>query len=432
MYIVYLKQAIQLLKQNRFFSAIYILGTALAITMVMVIAIIYYLRTGDIAPESNRSRMMIVKYGEIRKKVSQGGGSSRLSYPTIKECFYPMQVPEVVSAVVPVGIQNEIVMKPGSKETYSCLVMGTDANFWKIFTFHFLNGSPYTKEEFTSGIHKAVICKSLARRLFNSIDVTGKTFTLNFVEYRIAGVVEDVPSIAKYSYAEIWIPFTNRPNLVKGDEWCEGILASMYVYILAKSADDFDRIRDESEILLQKYNASGINYTLTFNKQPDTISQSIMRTNMNGIPDFMAIYLKYILVIAIFLFIPAINLTGMTSLRMKKQMEELGIRKTFGAGNFTLLVQILYENLFLCILGGIAGLIISYGLVMILKEWLLTEYNWAGRMLSTSVEISPGMLLNFSIFGYTFLFCIVLNLLSALLPAWLALRKPIIATLYDK
>ena len=37
---------------------------------------------------------------------------------------------------------------------------------------------------------------------------------------------------------------------------------------------------------------------------------------------------------------------------MKKRMEELGIRKAFGAQNRTLLLQILYENLLLTLLGG--------------------------------------------------------------------------------
>ena len=39
----YLIQALNLMKQNRFFSFVYILGTALAISMVMMMAIVYYI-----------------------------------------------------------------------------------------------------------------------------------------------------------------------------------------------------------------------------------------------------------------------------------------------------------------------------------------------------------------------------------------------------
>ncbi len=51
MYKVYLKQAMQMLSV-KFFSIIYITGTGLAITMVMILAILYYFRTGNIARKS--------------------------------------------------------------------------------------------------------------------------------------------------------------------------------------------------------------------------------------------------------------------------------------------------------------------------------------------------------------------------------------------
>ncbi len=148
MYKVYLKQAMQMLRQNKFFSIIYITGTGLAITMVMILAILYYFRTGNIAPEINRDRMLVIQHGKILNKTEgQGNGSSRLSYPTIKECFFSMQTPEAVTAILPIGEQTEFIQTPGSDEVYNGLVMGTDVAFWKIFQFRFLAGKPYTEEE---------------------------------------------------------------------------------------------------------------------------------------------------------------------------------------------------------------------------------------------------------------------------------------------
>ena len=57
MYKVYLKQAWALMGQNRFFTAVYIIGTGLAISMVMAIAVVYHIRTANIAPEVSRDRM---------------------------------------------------------------------------------------------------------------------------------------------------------------------------------------------------------------------------------------------------------------------------------------------------------------------------------------------------------------------------------------
>lgn len=433
MYKVYLKQAMQMLRQNKFFSIIYITGTGLAITMVMILAILYYFRTGNIAPEINRDRMLVIQHGKILNKTEgQGNGSSRLSYPTIKECFYSMQTPEAVTAILPIGEQTEFIQTPGSDEVYNGLVMGTDVAFWKIFQFRFLAGKPYTEEEFTSRIRKAVVSESLARRLFNTSDATGKTFLLNFEEYQVSGVVEDVPSIAQFCYAEMWIPFTNRPSQIQGSKWCDFILGHMQLYILAKKPGDFDAIRREAEENCRRYSANIPQYNFVLNEQPDTVLRAWLRTDSFASPKFMKLFIQIFSVIFLLLLVPSINLTGMTASRMKKRMEELGIRKAFGAQNRTLLLQILYENLLLTLLGGLIGLLISYGLIFMLKGWLLGNYDWDGSSLTASIDLSPGMLINPAIFGYTLIFCLILNLMSALVPAWRALRRPIVDALNDK
>ena len=433
MYKVYLQQAMQMLRQNKFFSIIYITGTGLAITMVMILAILYYFRTGNIAPEINRDRMLVIQHGKILNKTEgQGNGSSRLSYPTIKECFYSMQTPEAVTAILPIGEQTEFIQTLGSDEVYNGLVMGTDVAFWKIFQFRFLAGKPYTEEEFTSGIRKAVVSESLARRLFNTSDATGKTFLLNFEEYQVSGVVEDVPSIAQFCYAEMWIPFTNRPSQIQGSKWCDFILGHMQLYILAKKPGDFDAIRREAEENCRRYSANIPQYNFVLNEQPDTVLRAWLRTDSFASPKFMKLFIQIFSVIFLLLLVPSINLTGMTASRMKKRMEELGIRKAFGAQNRTLLLQILYENLLLTLLGGLIGLLISYGLIFMLKGWLLGNYDWDGSSLTASIDLSPGMLINPAIFGYTLIFCLILNLMSALVPAWRALRRPIVDALNDK
>ena len=60
MYKQYFKQAWNLMKQNRFYSAVYIIGTGLAISMVMVMAIVSHIRPADIAPEVHRGKYLYI------------------------------------------------------------------------------------------------------------------------------------------------------------------------------------------------------------------------------------------------------------------------------------------------------------------------------------------------------------------------------------
>ena len=61
MYKVYLKQAWALMGQNRFFTAVYIIGTGLAISMVMAIAVVYgeYRPGGEQGPDGLRIERIV-------------------------------------------------------------------------------------------------------------------------------------------------------------------------------------------------------------------------------------------------------------------------------------------------------------------------------------------------------------------------------------
>ena len=50
----YIKQAWALLRQNRLFSALYIVGTGLAVGMTTIMAVIYYVKLAPVYPEVNR------------------------------------------------------------------------------------------------------------------------------------------------------------------------------------------------------------------------------------------------------------------------------------------------------------------------------------------------------------------------------------------
>ncbi len=58
---------------------------------------------------------------------------------------------------------------------------------------------------------------------------------------------------------------------------------------------------------------------------------SLARDNPFDDPDTSRLVLIYIVVITILLLVPAINLSGITLSRMRRRMEEIGVRRAFGA-----------------------------------------------------------------------------------------------------
>ena len=141
----------------------------------------------------------------------------------------------------------------------------------------------------------------------------------------------------------------------------------------------------------------------------------------------------YMPIVFILLLIPAINLSGMISSRMEERLAEMGVRKSFGANKSTLLSQVMWENLLLTMAGGLVGLILAWGIITLAKGWVFSLFEEAPESLyDKSITVTGEMFFTPTVFISAFLVCCIINLLSALIPAWSSLCKPIVSSLNEK
>ena len=415
----YIKQAFYQLKENRLISIVCIVGTALAICMIMVIVLTLQVRIKDCVPEVNRSRSLYVKAMSVRdKKAHSNIASSQMSVTTARECFKSLTTPEAVAVV---SINGKMRASAPAGPRMSVDEMQTDEAFWQVFGFEFLHGKPYTKADFDSGLSKVVISASVARKLFGVTDVAGRTIQLNKADYTISGVVKDVSKLATASYAQVWVPYTSTD--IASLSWRDNTMGAMRVIILAHSADDFPAIRAEVEKFRLIYNAKLKNSEMIYRGQPDTQFAYIYR-HWGADVDMNQIVRRLVIIILILLIVPAINLSSMTLSRMRKRMSEIGVRKAFGATANELLHQVFWENLILTLLAGILGLILSYSATFLLNSFLFG--NSENVILTGETSLAMDMLFSPLTFLVAFCFCLLLNLLSAGIPAWRVSRMNIV------
>ncbi len=88
---------------------------------------------------------------------------------------------------------------------------------------------------------------------------------------------------------------------------------------------------------------------------------------------------------------------------------------------YVILIQVLYENLITSLIGGIIGLLLSYAVVIWLKQWLLG--------INSDSIVPLEAFISLPIFIAVFIVCILLNLLSAGIPAYKASKVKIIDSL---
>ncbi|MDR3308496.1 MAG: ABC transporter permease [Tannerella sp.] len=448
----YVKQVWNLMRQERLFSVIYILGTGLSVAVVMALSIVFYIKVANIYPEMNRDRMLVLSRGIERSGSGYSAGS--VSYGFIRDQLKTLSSVEAVSAVSDAG-SNHYVQPDDNRKPIAVKLIYTDAEFWTVFRFRFREGRPFTDADVQSGVGSVVIARSLARKLFgeessseekvkpsseaelvsqeqSEAGAVGRYFTLDAVQYRICGVVDDASWVTKNSYAQVWAPYSVKSDLLEG--WGQsGYIGDMEAYILTPSADDVARVKQEITNNFQRYASQFGEVKLDLIGQPDRHWQNAFRDGDYNI-ELSSILMRYGLILLILLLVPAISLSGMADSRMERRLAEMGVRRAFGARTSVLMRQVLFENMIFTLLGGLVGLMISYALVLTGGRWLLSTGQGKTYPLPDGMDVilSPSMLLNLNVFGITLTVCFLLNLFSAMIPAWRASRHQIIHSLNIK
>ena len=421
----YFRQALAMMREERLFSGIYIVGTALAIAFTMVIAVVYYAKLADIAPEVNRSRTVYVK-GMAKRAVNDTLRWEPTSYTAtqVKEWLYTLKSAEVVSATINASryTSDRQYLKCDNHKLVPVVTRMVDANFFKVYQFRFVYGRPFTQEEclnenyyIENAAVPAVISRDIAEQAFGKdVDPVGKTLNYGFL-IRIVGVIEPTSSIMEESFGQLFLALDQEAErvIVVLKEGCT-------VKDLEKELAEIARKRSVSD---KEYDYSIISTLLP---------HAQMKMSEDGVAlPWSSVFKSLFPKVFVLLLVPALNLSGLVAARMRRRVAEMGVRKAFGAKRRTLLTQVIAENLVLTLCGGFVGLVITWLLLYVFRSWLFFAVgNTAFTLPEPTVD--GEMLFSPLIFVIGLAVCIVLNLMAALIPAWLSLRNPIVESMNEK
>ncbi|MDE6558813.1 MAG: ABC transporter permease [Muribaculaceae bacterium] len=410
----YLRQVIFELRHQKLMSWLSIIGTSIAIFLVMSDFMIYNMDNVSVAPESRRPRIV---YGFGSDFTSPFGGySGFLSYDLAREIYDGLEGVESVAYSGGPAEQSNVSLKNKMPELFPLKVV--DENYWEIYDYTFLEGSPFTKEEVESGVKNVILSKSVAEQLFGKqSSYIGKEIIVKNKPWVITGIIKDVNPLLNASYAGVFIPHIAAGYLE--EKWSSFGLGSYVPALLLKEGVSVDYVRQQIKNRYGKYNERRKleNIELIYHNQPYTLQESLQaRTNMS--PDLSDKYRMRIIGYLILLIIPAINLSSMTRSRMSQRVSEIGLRRAFGCTRMRIIFDLLAENLVLTLIGGVIGLLFCIIFILGFSNYYIAY----GGLLPTSLEIlssrpSFEMLFSWKAFGIILVFCFILNILSAGVPA---------------
>ena len=410
----HLRQAWTMMKQHKFFTGVYLIGTAVSITLAMTLFIIFYIKLGPIYPEYNRQRMVVIERTQESEKNDVCTTARAMG---VSEKFCDLLKSEAknidkIALLTRNKIDVETADKSKKTEEY---VANVNAEYWQVFNYKFVDGQPFTKEQMNENV--AVISTTLAKELFADTHVAGKSLNIYDTPYRIVGVVEAASGCTPITQGNIWTAYTfYNENEFQGH---------FHAYI---TSDDVDKCMAEINDAFNRYTQTRPE-NFTYTMELEKYWQNALDCDTGTTP-FEAMG-KYLYILLAFLFIPALNLSGMISSRMDIRMDEIGVRKAYGATNSEIITQVLWENLLLTIVGTILGVALCYIVVITGSSWITAFFDTHINDLSPR-EINADMLLNPTVIICIVSLIFVLNIASALVPTLVALKKDIIQSLYHR
>ncbi|MDE5921525.1 MAG: ABC transporter permease [Paramuribaculum sp.] len=423
-----LKQFIYELKSEPVVTWVTIIGTALAIFLIMTVVMMQEVKTAPYSPESHRDRML--HWGSMSiTHADWGDGTSNgpMSYWAYQNIIEPLESAETSTAYACMTTTHSAALRDHTPIKVD--ILPTDHRFFDVFDLQFIAGKPYDQAQFESSQALAVLPESTARQLFGSAgeDLIGSEFLIDLAPYRLIGIVKDVSPLADHAYSQLWVPLT-ATSLLK-DTWNDNYMGMLSSTILARDKSDFPAILAELDKIKANINTqmkAGNGYQYVWRNRPYTTEKDAVSKWANVEPDLKQARRSRLMVYLILLIVPAINLSSMTQSRVKRRMAEIAVRRSYGATRSGILGSLIMENLSMTLIAGLIGFGLSVAFALMLAPSL---FNQGMSATSAPTTASLPMLLHWSTLGMALLFCFILNLLCTGVPAWRASRASIVNSL---
>jgi putative ABC transport system permease protein len=395
-----IKLALTVLGRRKFFTFISLFGISLTLVVLMVATAVLDNVFGARKPESKFDRVLTVdRLGLYGPEMNITGSPG---YKFLDRYVRPLAGAEATSIATNAEM---LTMYHGDRKIETHL-RRTDAAYWRIVDFDFLEGGPYTAEDDRNGSAVAVITEDMRTKLFDGKPALGKTFVADGLTFRVIGVVPSVSLLRTAAFSEIWAPM----RTMRSSDYEKESTGAFTGLVLAKSRADFPRLKSDFKTRLSRYVFDDPMQYTKVSAGLDTRFESFARVALHvrgqNNEEARTGKLRLLLIAAALLFItlPTMNLISINLSRIMERASEIGVRKAFGASSRSLIGQFILENVVLTVIGGAIGFVLS-----ILALQALTR-----------LELLPFAIfdINLRIFGYCMLLAAVFGAISGAYPAW--------------
>ena len=384
------------LRRNKLYTTINIFGLSVGLAACLLIGVYisHELSYDKFNVNANRIVRATMEYGSagtINTTATTGtkvGPQFKRMFPSIEEYARTFITHNVV--------------KSGDKIFDEPRILYADPSFFKIFSFHIVEGDALTALDAPD---KIVITQSMAKKYFGNEDALNKTLTSGGKDLRVSAVCEDVPQSSQIKF-DFATQFLNLGNGVKDETWWT---ANWITYFLLHNEKDIPLLQKQIIDYMKtpgvKTDAGlqGKDY-LTYHLEP--LIKVHLYSSLPGFePNGSITYIYMFAAIALLILIIACaNYTNLATAQSSGRSGEIGMRKVMGASKRQVFLQFMSESSMVTFIAAILALVLSV---------LLIPYfnSITGKQFAVNILLQPAPLVSL------FIFTLIVSFFAGLYPA---------------
>ena len=354
MLINYVKLAYRTLLRNKTPSAINIVGLSIALACCVVVYIFLATWHSMDSYHAKGDRIFLAQHEVERNYQKETWGRMPMPLGPAMTNDFPQ-----VERTVRVNWSQATVQH--GDQAFDESIMFVDVDFFDMLTFPLKAGSP----EALADPSAVILSDIMATKYFGDADPVGEALTLTFDrQYRVAvtvgGVTEAFPSNTGFRFGFL-MGFDHQRDLGRTDldDWA-AMTSGMFVEVTEPEA--METVAAQMERYLTVQNAANPDWPIqsfAFDNFADPSSDAHLIRGRLAEAAHPALSFFFIAVALFMLALSCFNYINIALGSASRRLKEIGMRKVIGGNKRQLVVQFMTENILLCLLALVLGVVLA-------------------------------------------------------------------------
>jgi putative ABC transport system permease protein len=280
--------------------------------------------------------------------------------PTIKE-FERLNGRVKTAQAMAFHVAGRKPVKYKSNTIDNATITGGSYQYDKITNFDIAEGRYFTEAESNAGRNTCIIGSTIAESLFlNGENPLGKNIKIGGIKLQVIGVFKKQGEslLGNSTDTEILVPV----NFIRNHVDIRSENLDPFIAVKAKDGITNDQLKDELKGLLR-----GLRQIAPETEDDFALNESkVISQGFDGL--FSVVGLAGWIIGGFSILVGGFGIANIMFVSVKERTSLIGIQKSLGAKNYFILMQFLFESVFLSLIGGLMGLLLIWILTLLIGD----------------------------------------------------------------